>query len=185
MKLKRTLILLISCLLLLAIGIGIEDIYCAYFHSRSGYFRMLEVGAYGGVLIVNPMDEVGFNPKELIDWAKENETALMVVGDSPGLAVYDGSGRVKALLEKAGVSSSAPPLDSSMTGVYVTNDAAYVSAYVKDDVWMLGELALPVLGYYDVSMLPEDLQRPFLYPLSVMNGKGMPCLYISRDLLSS
>lgn len=142
---------------------------------------MLEVGAYGGVLIVNPMDEVGFNPKELTDWAKENETALLVVGDSPGLAVFDGSGRVKALLEKAGVDTGAPPLDGSMTGVYVTNDAAYVSAYVKDDVFILGELELPVLGYYDVSMLPENMQRPFLYPLSVMNGKGMFYLTDAQD----
>lgn len=181
MKLKKVMILLISCLLLLSIGIGIEDIYCAYFHSGSGDFRMLEVGAYGGVLIINPMEEDSFNPEELTDWAKENEKALIIVGDSPGLAVCDGSGSVKALLEKAGVSASAPSLDAGMTGVYITNDAAYVSAYVKDDIFILGELTLPVLGYYDVSMLPEDIQRPFLYPLSMMNQKGMFYLTDAQD----
>ena len=172
MKRKTVIILLISCLLLFAIGIGIEDIYCVYFHAGSA-FKMFEVGAIGGVLIIDPAEESNFDAKALVDWADENRAALLVVGDSPGLAVCDGSGKVKALLEQAGADKSAPPLNDGVSGVYITDDAAYGSAYVKNGVFLPDTLALPVLGYYDASRLPQDLRRPFLYPLSAMNGKGM------------
>ena len=180
MKRKTVIILLISCLLLFAIGIGIEDIYCAYFHAGSA-FKRFEVGAIGGMLIIDPAEESDFDAKALVDWAKENRAALLVVGDSPGLAVYDGSGKVKALLEQAGADKNTPPLSEGVSGVYITDDAAYASAYVKNGVFLPDTLALPVLGYYDVSMLPEDIQRPFLYPLSMMNQKGMFYLTDAQD----
>ena len=178
MRLKRAVIAAISCLLLVAVGIGIEDIYCAYFHGRSG-LTLLErsSSAGGGIYIVGP-DAPSDDTSALSDWAAENRAALAVIGDSPGIAVCDRSGSIKKLLEKAGAEKEAPPLDESMNGVYVTNDAAYIGAYVEDGVFMPEALALPVLGYYDESKLPEDLRRPFFYPLSVMAGRG---LFYSTD----
>lgn len=182
MRIKKIIISAISCFLLLAVGIGIEDIYCAYFHG-SGGLTLLERSSLssGGLIIIDPY-AAPEDTAALSDWAKKNGAALAVIGDSPGIAVCDHSGHIKKLLEKAGADKAASPLDESMNGVYVTNDTAYICAYVENGIFMPGTLSMPVLGYYDEAKLPEDLRRPFFYPLSAMAGKGQYYLTDADDI---
>ena len=180
MRLKKGIILFITCLLLFAIGVGVESVYCAYFSSGSA-FRMLEVTAVGGVYVIGPEEENGLDAGPLIAWAKKNRAALLVIGDSPGIAVYDGSGGIAKLLKKAGAEIKEP-LDERMAGVFVTNDAAYGTAYLRDGVFWPEKLELPVLGTYDEAAMPQDLRRPFYYPLSVMGKKGMFYLTDAQDV---
>ncbi|MBQ4448488.1 MAG: hypothetical protein II897_09415 [Clostridia bacterium] len=181
MSLKKIVIAIISCLLLLAVGIGIEDIYCAYFHGRSGFTLFERSSFAGGGLYIVGADTVPDDTVALSRWAEGTGSALAVIGDSPGIAVCDRSGAIKKLLERAGADKSTPPLDESMSGVYVTNDKAYIGAYVENGIFMPDTLAMPVLGYYDEGRLPEDLSRPFFYPLSAMAGQGLYYLTDAED----
>jgi hypothetical protein len=182
MRLKRAVIAVVSCLLLVAIGIGLEDIYCAYFHGRSGFTLIERSSLAGGGLYITGPDAASEDTSALAAWAGETGSAVAVIGDSPGIAVCDRSGGIKRLLERAGADREAPPLDESMRGVYLTNDAAYIGAYVKDGIFMPEVLALPVLGYYDEGRLPDDMRRPFFYPLSMMAGRGLYYLTDADEL---
>lgn len=172
MRLKKIVITAVLCLLLLAVGIGVEDIYCAYFHGRCGLTVLERSSLSGGGLFIIDPNAAPEDTAALCDWAEKNAASLAVIGDSPGVAVCDRSGHIKKLLEKAGADKAAPPLDGSTDGVYVANDNAYIGAYVENGIFMPGTLSMPVLGYYDEAKLPEDIRRPFFFPLSAMAGRG-------------
>ena len=177
MKAKTAVILVVSCFLLAAIGLGVEDIYCSYFSGVSGLRQYQLVDDQNGAVVSYYLDEIKTVNSDFVEglsaWAQEHEAALVVSeAGSRGQAVLDGSGRIMRILNAAGVPEGSPKLDASMRGVYVADDPAFVDAYVADGVFLPSSLGLPVLGYYDPERMPRNFRRSFFYPLSVSLGHG-------------
>lgn len=176
-KLKLVLLLLVSCLLLTAIGVGLEDIYCAYFVDYKG-FRVLSVadGTAWNMIAVYEDDIKSPNTalvEALTSWARENEAAMVVYDmNSEGAAVCDCSGQVRRMLIRAGVPEDCPPLDETMRGVYVANDPLLLAAYVRDNVFLPETMSLPVLGVYEKDRMPAGFESWFFYPLCASMGQS-------------
>ena len=176
MKARTILILTVSCLLLAAIGLGIEDIYCAYFLGSSGYkslYLSMSPAVNGTAVFIG--DAVKPKPEyvsALVEWTREQGASTVAYDlNSSGSAVCEFDSRLRSLLIEAGAAEDIPPLDDTMSGVYVCSDPVFVGAFVRDGVFMPGTVGLPVLGYYDRDRMPDRFRALFFYPLTVSRGE--------------
>ena len=166
-RLKIISILAVTVLLFFAIGIGIESVYGIYFHLGNG-FKIYALSVVENAVVGMPDERKASAERrqQFIDWAREHDAAIVVDEHSGSVGVCDCSGRVQYYLRRAGVPDSAPTLDDKTRGVYISNEPGLASTYVKDGIFRLGNVELPVLGYYDKRKMPEILSKPYIYSYS-------------------
>ena len=175
MKLKLFKTAIILLIILFALGIGVEMVYCTDMRMIEGGFKdySISISEYGNVFGyyagADTKKKVERVSRKLTEWARKNNAAILVSEQTGwGSAVCDCSGGFMDLLVNAGVPEGSQPLDENTVGVYVSDESTFRDVYVVDGIFMPDEFGLPVLGYFDESKMPDRLRQPFYYSLSEM-----------------
>ena len=108
-------------------------------------------------------------------WAEDNEATVLVASLNAGIGICDYSGWLDSALDPAIVER----LNNSERGVYVSDDASFQTAYVKDGMFMPETIAIPILGTFsstDENLDKLILERKYLYPL-IMNAGSQTSEY--------
>lgn len=104
-------------------------------------------------------------------WAKDNEATVLVTNLNAGIGICDYSGWLDSSLDPAIVEK----LNNGERGVYVSDDASFQTAYVKDGMFMPETVAIPILGTFsstDENLDKLILERKYLYPLEMNAGSS-------------
>ena len=109
-------------------------------------------------------------------WAEDNKATVLVVNKNAGIGVCDYSGWLDSALDPDIVEK----LNNGERGVYVSDDASFQTAYVKDGMFMPETVAIPVLGTFsstDENLDKLILERKYLYPLTMNAGSSEYTFY--------
>ena len=104
-------------------------------------------------------------------WAEDNRATVLVTNLNPGIGICDYSGWLDSALDTAIVER----LNNGERGVYVSDDAFFQTAYVKNGVFMPETIAIPILGTFsstDENIDKLILERKYLYPLEMNAGSS-------------
>ena len=109
-------------------------------------------------------------------WAEDNKATVLVTSQNAGVGICDYSGWLDSALDPAIVER----LNNGERGVYVSDDASFQTAYVKNGVFMPETIAIPILGTFsstDENIDEMILERKYLYPLAMNAGSSAYTFY--------
>ncbi len=109
-------------------------------------------------------------------WAEDNEATVLVTSLNAGVGICDYSGWLDSSLDPAIVER----LSNGERGVYVSDDASFQTAYVKNDIFMPETIVIPIIGTFsstDKNLDKLILERKYLYPLAMNAGSSEYTFY--------
>lgn len=177
MKRKNAMILIISCIILVIIGLGISIIYSDYIYNPAEGLISISVAGQNWEPDPDwePGMEVSRNPnssqeilsfmQEIDAWANAHKATIIHKNAfSAGSGYCDYSGWLFPLLTDL----SKEHETEKNKGVYITESNLFKEAYVKDGILMPDSIGLAVSGTYCDEDMPATLANvDFLYPLNM------------------
>lgn len=171
MNQKNIVFLLVSCMILTAMGLGVSIIYSDYIYNPTQGFTLISVSDSANSnwepgMEIMPSTESKNRATSLLrslDDLANSQKATIIHKNAfaAGCGYCDYSGWITSFLD-----STSAELDAVNIGVYTTNSPSFLKAYVQNGVLMPGNLDFVVAGTYDENKIPASLANvDFLYPL--------------------
>ena len=163
MKIKTALILLISVLILVALGFGISIIYSDYIYNPNGTLSTLQIGIENDTGYID--STISSKDKqflvELDQWAKDYQATIIFkdgLTAGAGYCSYSNWEQNNLEITKSG---------DNPNGVYVLNSQTVLEPYASEGVFLPNMAGLEIAGYYSESLLPLTIKGcDFLYPIT-------------------
>lgn len=175
MRYKNAVVIILTILMLVAMGFGISIIYSDYIYDPlSGFTRLyvnvIDISESHYLFGTDPMEDAPLF-KAVEEWAKE-EQATVIFKDSFS---YTAGCGFCGYSDWARINLGIDDYKENTKGVYILDEPALFDAYVNGDIFLPESAGLKILGTYSDEDLPPILEgEDFLYPLSIATGaRGM------------
>ena len=170
-----------SILLLIALGVEITIIYSDYVYTpNKGYTLMMimpyDMQKYFGVTsgmytrkedLAPFIEEAEALADELDAWAEDNKVSLLIeYYSAPGI-LFTANSDLKDRMRLQSIAENG-------SGLYLNQSLLDSDYFYKDGVFLPEYYAIPVEGFYDPDGLPEAVNDPGKYLLSLKRNKLPP-----------